>query len=109
MALQSAWLLCAELLSVQREHGVTRRVTQRGNILRDAAMHDNGISDSVPRMRLASLFAHASMRAPTADALLMLFKAWPGLLPLGAIWGGKTRCAVDAATIASLTALRGTV
>lgn len=106
MALQSAWLLCAELLGAKRE----KRIHTAG----DAAWQHTARrryarqwhQEFGPRMHLASLFAHASMRAPTADALLMLLKAWPGLLSLGARWGGKTRCAVDAATIASLSALR---
>jgi 2-polyprenyl-6-methoxyphenol hydroxylase-like FAD-dependent oxidoreductase len=109
MALQSAWLLCAELLGAQRE--------ERSPTVGDAAWQHSAKRRYArqwhrrfgPRMRLASLFAHASMRAPTADALLMLFKAWPGLLQLGATWSGKTDCAVDAATIASLTTLRRTV
>jgi menaquinone-9 beta-reductase len=103
MALQSAWLLCAELLGTQceeRSHTVGDATWQYSARRRYARQWHRRFS---PRMRLASLFAHASMHAPTADALLMLFKAWPGLLPLGAAWGGKTRCAVGAATIASLT------
>jgi len=109
MALQSAWLLCAELLGAQREERVHTAGDAAWQHLARCRYARQWHQRFGPRMRLASLFAHASMRAPTADALLMLFKAWPGLLPLGAIWGGKTRCAVDAATIASLTALRGTV
>jgi flavin-dependent dehydrogenase len=109
MALQSAWLLCAELLGLRRDkriHTLGDAAWQHMARRRYAQQWQQGFG---PRMRLASLFAHASMRAPTADALLMLLKARPCLMSLGAIWGGKTRCAVDAATIASLSASRDAV
>jgi hypothetical protein len=50
------------------------------------------------RVRLASAFAHLAMRLAWASALMALVRAWPGLLPLGAKWGGKTRCITTRST-----------
>jgi hypothetical protein len=43
------------------------------------------------RLRLASALAHLAMRPRLASPLLTLIRIWPGLLRLGARWGGKTR------------------
>ena len=102
MALQSAWLLSAELLG---NKSAGRRQTINDMVSQQAARHRyaaNWHRQFAPRIRLASAFAHASMSQRGANVLLMLFKTWPGLLPLGARWGGKTRCAINEASIVSL-------
>jgi 2-polyprenyl-6-methoxyphenol hydroxylase-like FAD-dependent oxidoreductase len=100
MALQSAWLLSAELLGV---NGADRRQTINNTVSQKAARRRyaaNWHRRFAPRIRLASAFAHASMDQRGANVLLMLLKAWPGFLPLGATWVGKTRCAINDASIA---------
>ena len=98
MALQSAWLLCRNLLESDG-----RRATDEG---RSHALARRCRADwqqaFAPRLRLAALFAHTAMRAAPAEVLLGLATRWPGLLTRGARWGGKTRCAVDPATIVAL-------
>ena len=103
MALQSAWLLCAQLLDA----------APRGSPLGPAWQFEAGRRYAVqwrrefaPRLRLAAAFAQLAMCPATATPLMALARAWPGLLTLGARWGGKTRCGVDPATVARLTAHR---
>ena len=107
MALQSAWLLCAQLLD-PAPHGAPL-----GSPLGPAWQHEAGRRYAVqwrrqfaPRLRLAAAFAQLAMRPATATPLMALARAWPGLLTLGARWGGKARGGVDPATIARLTAYR---
>ena len=103
MALQSAWLLCAQLLDA----------APRGSELGPAWQHEAGRRYAAqwrrqfaPRLRLAAAFAQLAMRPATATPLMALAQAWPGLLTLGARWGGKARCSVDPTTLARLTAYR---
>jgi len=100
MALQSSWLLCAELLAPAFDpRGATR---QRALARRYAQAWRQAFA---PRLRLAALFAHAAMR-PVASALLMPLAArWPALLTHGARWGGKITPLAEAATLDSLPAL----
>ena len=99
MALQSAWLLCAQLLADKRCDQLAGKAWQDEVARRYAAAWR---SQFAPRLRLAAVFAHLAMR-PAATTLLMgLARNWPGVLTLGAQWGDKTRCAVDAATMAAL-------
>ena len=100
MALQSSWLLCAELLAPAFDpRGATR---QRALARRYAQAWRHAFA---PRLRLAALFAHAAMR-PAASALLMpLAVRWPALLTHGARWGGKITPLADATTTDSLPAL----
>ena len=105
MAMQSAWLLCAELL---REAGAMPRGVrpgddagwQRAAARRYAAQWRR---EFAPRLRLAAAFAHLAMRPWGAAALLGAAGAWPGLLTAGAGWVGKARCAADAATMNRLS------
>ena len=99
MALQSAWLLCAHLLADKRRAQPSGKTWQDEVARRYAAAWRNQFER---RRRLAAVFAHLAMR-PAATTLLMgLARNWPGVLTLGAQWGDKTRCAVDAATMAAL-------
>ena len=102
MALQSAWLLCAHLLRARGANTSTDPTRQR-EIARVYAAEWH--QQFAPRLRLAAAFAHAAMRPVTAAPLMALARIYPGLLTLGARWGGKTRLAVDPA----LLAMNGTV
>ena len=99
MALQSAWLLCAHLLNAGGVSTATDLTRQR-EIARVYAAEWR--LQFAPRLRLAAIFAHAAMRPVTAAPLMALARFSPGLLTLGATWGGKTRLAVDPALLAML-------
>ncbi|MDP2369469.1 NAD(P)/FAD-dependent oxidoreductase [Rhodoferax sp.] len=96
MALQSAWLLCEHLLSpaLRQESPASAwqaRVARRYAL--DWRRHFQ------PRLRLASVFAHAAMRPMLAAPLLTMAQYWPGMLTLGATLGGKTRFVADLAAM----------
>lgn len=93
MALQSAWLLCAELTGCvdaarpdMRGEACRRAIQRRYAALWRA--HFRG------RMRLAAGFAHAAMRPRLAGLLLPLLRRAPELLRVAAYASGKTRSAV---------------
>ena len=98
MALQSAWLLCAELLAQPRP---LDPAWHRAIRARHAATWRQAFA---PRLALAAAFAHTAMRPAGSAALLAAGARWPALLTAGARWAGKTRCAVDPATIHALRA-----
>ena len=102
MALQSAFLLCDELLA-PAPHG------------HDAGWHAAVAARYaarwrrrfVPRLLLASTFAHAAMRPRTSNALIGVLAHWPGLLTHGARWCGKVDTAPEVGVgIASLHSSR---
>ena len=99
MAMQSGWLLCGQLLGADGFARPAAADLQREQARGYAAQwrHQFG-----PRLRLAAVFAHLSMRPMGAVALMALARAWPPLLTLGAKLGGKTRCAVDSELITLL-------
>jgi len=97
MALQSAWLLCAQLLHAKPGQGLADTVWQREQLRRYAAQWRLAFA---PRLRFAAVLAHVAMRPMLAKPMLALLQRWPGLLTLGAAWAGKTRCAADPAAIA---------
>ena len=99
MALQSAWLLCAHLLRTGHANTATDATRQR-EIARVYAAEWR--QQFAPRLRLAAAFAHAAMRPVTAAPLMAFARICPGLLTIGATWGGKTRSAVDPALLAML-------
>lgn len=88
MALQSAWLLCAHLTGACG-------TAERASVAQQRAVASNYARDwhrrFRPRMRLAAAFAHVAMRPASASPLMALTHTWPGLLTLGARWGGKVR------------------
>ncbi|MBW4049096.1 MAG: FAD-dependent monooxygenase [Proteobacteria bacterium] len=93
MALQSAWLLCAQLLDpakhkAQSHHGLASPTWQSEVAVRYATTWRR---EFVPRLRLAATFAHAAMRPACSAALMTVAQMWPGLLTRGASWAGKTR------------------
>jgi flavin-dependent dehydrogenase len=92
MALQSAWLLSAQLLSGAPGQSLHTRAWQRQVALAYAGQWRRQFA---PRLRLAAVFAHAAMRPASGALLLALARQWPVLLTQGARWGGKTRSAAD--------------
>ena len=98
MALQSAWLLCTRLIDPARPDRTPSAARQRQVGRRHAAAWRRHFG---PRLRVASLFAHAAMRPAVATLLLFVVRLWPGLLTAGAKWGGKVRSVVDADAAAS--------
>ena len=99
MALQSAWLLCAHLLRAGHANAAIDPTWQR-----EIAGHyaTEWRQQFAPRLRLAAAFAHSAMRPMSAAALMALARLWPGLLTVGATWGGKTRLTVDAGLMAMM-------
>ena len=97
MALQSAWLLCAQLRHGAPGPGLADPVWQRELARIYAAQWRLAFA---PRLRLAAVFAHVAMRPVLAKPILALVQRWPALLTLLARWGGKTRCAAAPAAIA---------
>jgi flavin-dependent dehydrogenase len=88
MALQSAWLLSNRLTSTRDRLALADTGWQRAvgqGYCRDWHRH------FARRLRLASAFAHLAMRPAFASPLMAMVRVWPGLLPWGAEWGGKTR------------------
>ncbi|MEC5212627.1 flavin-dependent dehydrogenase [Polaromonas sp. CG_9.5] len=100
MAMQSAWLLCAQLLQSAPPLGrLSDTGWQRSVQHRYAAEWRRHFA---PRLRLAAAFAHVAMRPDLASPLLAVVRRWPALLTQGARWGGKIKCAASPATIAWL-------
>jgi flavin-dependent dehydrogenase len=96
MALQSAALLCTALRGTGPAGGLGDVSWQRGVACAYAAQWRR---EFTPRLRLAAAFAQLAMRPPAAAPLMALARAWPGLLTLGARWGGKVRCSADLAAL----------
>ena len=99
MALQSAWLLCGHLVDARTPEGIADPGWQREVARRYAAQWRRQFG---PRLKLAAVFAHLAARPRSAWPLMAIAGAWPGLLTLGARWGGKTRCAIDPQWIAAV-------
>jgi flavin-dependent dehydrogenase len=93
MALQSAWLLCAELTGsadaarLDMRGEMCRRMIQRRYAARWRAHFSL-------RLRLAACFAHAAMRPRLSSPLLPLLRRVPALLGIAAYASGKTRSIV---------------
>ncbi len=99
MAVQSAWLLCMELLRARAwQGGPDCDVSWQRIAARRYAREWRHVF--LPRMRLAFAFAHACMRARSGALFLALASLWPGLLSEGARWVGKTRCAINPDAVA---------
>lgn len=98
MAMQSAWLLCTRLLDTGRPGNASAEAVQRDVGRRYAEAWRRAFG---PRLQLAAAFAHTAMHPASAASLVVLARAWPGLLTLGARFAGKARSAADPASIAS--------
>lgn len=93
MALQSAWLLCAELAGCAD----AARPDVRGEMCRRIIQCRYSTlwrAHFSWRMRLAACFAHAAMRPRMSAPLLMLLRRAPALLGMAAYASGKTRSVV---------------
>ena len=105
MAMQSAWLLCAQLL------GPAARVDARFGKAWQCAVRHRYIADwrghFAPRLRLAAALAHLAMRPALTSPLLALLGRWPGLMTHGARQGGKVNCAPSPETVAWLASGAG--
>ena len=105
MAMQSAWLLCTRLLDAGRTGNASADAVQRDVGRRYAEAWRDSFG---PRLQLAAAFAHAAMHPASAASLVVLARAWPGLLTLGARFAGKARSVADPASIDSRQALNET-
>jgi 2-polyprenyl-6-methoxyphenol hydroxylase-like FAD-dependent oxidoreductase len=90
MALQSAWLLCTQLLQAKKDDKNWQREVGR----RYCAQWRKQF---VPRMRLAATFAHLGMRPASAALLMTIASIWPSLLTLCARFAGKVYSVDDSA------------
>ena len=106
MAMQSAWMLCAQLLRPAASHDglLSDAAWQSGVHLRYAAEWRRHFA---PRLRLAAAFAHLAMRPGLISPFLGLLGRWPGLLTQGARRAGKVSCASGPDTVAWLAAGTG--
>ena len=103
MALQSAFMLCDELLA-QAPGGQDANWHARVSARHTARWRRR----FMPRLMLAAAFAHAAMRPTASHALVGLLNRWPGLLTQGARWCGKVASVADGgAAIAALSQQRG--
>ena len=88
MAFQSARLLCNHLIDSGASPPLRDAIWQR-SVAQTYAR--DWFRQFARRLRLARAFAHLAMRPVLAAPLMALLLAWPGLLSLGARWGGKTQ------------------
>jgi 2-polyprenyl-6-methoxyphenol hydroxylase-like FAD-dependent oxidoreductase len=110
MALQSAGLLCAELLQGQVKFpleipleippedpspGRRADAVWQAQVARRYAVQWR--KQFAPRLRLGAAAAQLAMRPGTSGLVMALAQAWPGLLTRSARWGGKIRSAADPA------------
>jgi len=100
MAMQSAWLLCAQLLSPPPDADALGEVWLQNVHKRYAADWRRHFA---PRLRLASVFAQLAMQPRLTSPLLALLNRWPAALTHGSRWAGKVNCAPSPETIARLT------
>ncbi len=107
MAMQSAWLLCAQLLGARAPlQGDPAELAswQRQVARRYARLWHRQFA---LRLRLAALLAHAAMRPRWSGPVLgAVLQRWPSLATRAVAWCGKTRTVPDAATIARLVGRR---
>ncbi|MEO6066323.1 MAG: hypothetical protein ABIP49_11150, partial [Lysobacterales bacterium] len=97
MAIQSAWLLSAQLIAHRAD-----LVAGRGSEAASQKYAAVWRRSFAPRIRTAAVLSHVAMRPSAAGVLLPVLRRWPGILTAAARVGGKVRCVVDpAATVAS--------
>jgi flavin-dependent dehydrogenase len=84
MAIQSAALLAALLIEEQ-----DRIASTKARARLEARYAASWRKRFAARIRAAALFAHLASAGGTAEALLPIVRAFPGVLTLGARWSGK--------------------
>ena len=88
MAIQSAWLLC-ERLTDRRVESLAGNATSRVHAEVGVDYTKAWRRNFMPRIHIATIFAHLAMRPRASSVLLPLLQRWPGLLTAGARSGGK--------------------
>ncbi len=97
MALQSAWLLCAQLGTARPPRDFAAQAAfQRVARQRYAAEWRHHF---VPRLRVAAGLAHLAMQPAGAAVLMATLKRFPNLLTRGAVWGGKVSSIANGAAL----------
>jgi len=97
MALQSSWLLSAQLVDARpRRAAGAKAHWQRDTRQRYMAEWRHHFQ---PRLRVAAGLAHLAMRPAGAAALMATLKRFPNLLTRGALWSGKASSVTDAAAL----------
>ena len=91
MAIQSAWLLCAQLAPRRAE-----LVNGHGHAAVGRCYAAQWRRSFAARIRMAALFSHLAMRPRAIGALLPLLRRWPQLLTISARLGAKVRQVVPA-------------
>jgi flavin-dependent dehydrogenase len=89
MAIQSAWLLCAQLAQHRSAIAAAGASCTLATIGRD--YESSWRRNFVTRIRAAALFAHLAMRPATAKPIVALAQRAPAILTLGARFGGKAQ------------------
>ncbi|PYK00185.1 MAG: FAD-dependent oxidoreductase [Verrucomicrobia bacterium] len=84
MAMQSAWLLCEQLVARSKEGLTSQTLHEIGSDYAAAWRRSFAW-----RIRLAALFAHLAARPAAVELLLPLFRLFPATLTRGARWSGK--------------------
>lgn len=108
MAMQSAWLLCSQLLydaqqppaALKQKISAEEFALWHANIARRYAQ--TWRRQFALRLRAAAVLAHAAMRPRLLWPLLRVAQRWPSRITRGVEWCGKTRTVPDADTIARL-------
>jgi hypothetical protein len=101
MAMQSAWLLSANLLAEKRHREVIGEPSWHRKVSR--RYQAEWRQHFTPRLRLAAMFAHLAMRPSLAGPLVAMLGLVPAVLTHGAKMCGKIRCAVSQEKIALLS------
>jgi len=104
MALQSAWLLCDQLIR-DRDVGLRGIGGQRRQCEIQQRYASQWRTHFMPRMRIAAWFAQAAMRPSVTARLLPMLRRAPVLLTHSARWSGKVRGAPHAPAIALLASM----
>lgn len=101
MALQSAWLLCAQLLRGESGAALRDELWQREASRRYAIAWR---SHFTRRVRLAAALAKIAANPWLSMPGFAVTRCWPQTLAAAARWSGKTRCVVDKNWIGAWTA-----
>ncbi|MEO8753577.1 MAG: FAD-dependent oxidoreductase [Casimicrobiaceae bacterium] len=89
MAIQSAWLLCEQLVA---RRGAALAADADASLAAIGSEYERRWrSQFGTRIRAAALFAHLGMRPATAKLIVALSQRTPAILSYGARWSGKTR------------------
>jgi flavin-dependent dehydrogenase len=94
MALQSSWLLCAQLLKAKNQSLGIGAICQKEVA---SAYASEWRKQFQTRLWLSAAFAHLVMRPASSTVLVSIMRRWPRLLTLGAKLVGKVHSAVNPA------------